>query len=80
MKALYTLILNNREYNLNNVYDRIALRDTLSMFGFFKDEENKKYYPWFAEESIGKANVMECLSAIKLFIIARVPKDLEKLN
>lgn len=77
---LYTWNLNNRQYNLNNVLDRIELREDLREWGFFKDKDNEKYYTWFSEESIGRKRVTEIMNAVKLFTIVKLPKVKSKLS
>lgn len=79
-EEFYFYELFGRSYNLTTIRGRIILRNDLLKLGFFVAQENKKYYEWFAKEKIGMANVLELLSAIKLFTITRTPKGLKPEN
>lgn len=77
---LYKLDLNNRIYDLNDVYHRVILREDLRQYGFFKMLDFEKYYRWFDEEMIGRERVSELLSAIKFFVISKMPYLIKNKN
>lgn len=77
---LYHLEITNKTYDLNNIYDRVILREDLRQLGFFKVCDFERYYRWFDEEMIGKTRVLEVLMAIKMFVISKVPLHLKKIN
>lgn len=78
--TLYLFNLFGKSYNMAIISDRQEMRIVLARMGFFRIEENKKYFDMFEEPRIGKENVMELLSAIKLFAITKIPRELKKEN
>lgn len=78
--TLYFFNLFGKPYNMALISDRMEMRIILARLGFFKTEENKKYFDMFEKMSIGKDNVFELLNAIKLFSSVIIPRGLKKEN
>lgn len=71
--VLYYLELTNKTYDLNNIYDRVILREDLRQQGFFKMLDFQRFYPWFDQEDIGKPRVLEVMTAVKFFVTYKMP-------
>lgn len=78
--TLYFFNLFGKPYNMALISDRMEMRIILARLGFFKAEENKKYFDMFEKMSIGKDNVFELLNAIKLFSSVKIPRGLKEEN
>lgn len=55
-------------YDLENPESRIALRDDLEQYGFFKDNGNGMYYPLFESPTIKKEQFFSLVKAIRFFM------------
>ena len=78
-RTLYLYNLFGHPYDLSLLSDRLQMRIELARLGFFKREENKKYFDWF-DQTVGMGGVLELLGAIKLFVAIKIPKDLKNEN
>jgi len=78
--TLYFFNLFGEPYNMALISDRKKIRNILVIMGFFKIEENKKYFDMFEKRSIGHDNVFELLNAIKLFSSTKIPRGLKEEN
>jgi len=80
ISTIYFFNLFGKSYNMTVISDRMEMRIILARMGFFKTEENKKYFDMFEKRSIGHDNVFELLNAIKLFSSAKIPRGLKEEN
>ena len=78
--TLYFFNLFGEPYNMALISDRKKMRNILVIMGFFKIEENKKYFDMFEKVNIGHDNVFELLNAIKLFSSTKIPRGLKEEN
>ena len=78
--TLYFFNLFGEPYNMALISDRKKMRIVLVIMGFFKIEENKKYFDMFEKVNIGHDNVFELLNAIKLFSSTKIPRGLKEKN
>ena len=78
--TLYFFNLFGKSYNMVVISARMEMRIILARMGFFKIEENKKYFDMFEKVNIGRDNVFELLNAIKLFSSTKIPRGLKEEN
>ncbi len=74
---LFRLTLNEPEYDVDEPAGRLYLRNDLERLGFFKIEENAKYYDWFTQ-TIKRIEFLELFKAMRLFAHAKLLQPWEK--
>lgn len=79
MTMLY-LEITNKTYDLDEILQRIEMRDDLAELGFFDVKGYEKMFEVFEKEKVTRDELGELMTAIKLYTVAQAPQWRKRLN